>query len=176
MKGTITACLMELVGEKFGNDKWAAILDDAQLGAHAADFRMAPFDIPDEQVLKLIASTCKVLRITEQQAADAFGEYWCCVYAPRVYSLVYKHFKSAREMILGMDKVHVDMTATIPNAHPPRFNYVWETPNTLLVEYKSRRNLIDIYVGLVHGVGIYFKEKLGVKKISPTQVRIVFQS
>ena len=48
---------MELVGEKFGNDKWAAILDDAQLGAHAADFRMAPFDIPDEQVLKLIAST-----------------------------------------------------------------------------------------------------------------------
>ena len=176
MKGTITACLMELVEKKFGKDKWAAILDDAQLSANAANFRMAPVDIPDEQVLKLIASTCKVLRITAQQAADAFGEYWCCVYAPRVYSLVYKRFKSAREMILGMDKVHVEMTATIPNAHPPRFIYVWENPHTLLVEYKSKRNLIDIYVGLVRGVGIYFKEKLSVKKISPTQVRIVFQS
>ncbi|MGO9484167.1 MAG: heme NO-binding domain-containing protein [Rhodomicrobium sp.] len=175
MKGTITVCLIELVENKFGKDKWAAIIEDAGLAAQASSFRMAPYDIPDEQVLKLIASTCKVLRITAQQAADAFGEYWCCTYAPRVYAPFYKRFKSAREMILGMDKVHVDMTATIPNAQPPRFNYVWENPNTLVVEYKSKRNLIDIYAGLVRGVGRYFKEKLTVTKLSPAQVRIVFQ-
>ena len=174
MKGTITACLIELVEKKFGKDKWAAILDDAKLREHAADFRMAPVDIPDELIGELLASTCKVLGVTLQQAADAFGEYWCCSYAPRVYALVYKRFKSAREMILGMDKVHVDMTATIPNAHPPRFTYTWENPHTLLVEYKSKRNMIDIYVGLVRGVGTHFKEKLDVTKISPTQVRIVF--
>ncbi len=175
MKGTITVCLIELVENKFGKDKWAAIIEDAGLAAQASSFRMAPYDIPDEQVLKLIASTCKVLRITAQQAADAFGEYWCCTYAPEVYALIYKHFKSAREMILGMDKVHVDMTATIPNAHPPRFDYVWVAPDTLLVEYKSKRNLVDLYVGLARGVGKYFKEELTVTKISPTQVRIVFE-
>ncbi len=175
MKATITVCLAELVENKFGKDKWAAILDDAGLAAHASSYRMATYDIPDEQVGKLIASTCKVLHVTAQQAADAFGEHWCCTYAPRVYVTIFRRFKSARELILGMDKVHVDMTATIANAHPPRFNYVWDNPNTLLVEYKSKRNMIDIYTGLVRGVGLHFKEKLTVTKISPTQVRIVFQ-
>ena len=97
MKGTITACLMELIEKKFGKDKWAAILENAKLTAHAEDFRMAPLDIPDEEFDTLVSSTCKVLGISAQQAADAFGEYWCCTYAPRVYPLVYKHFKSARE-------------------------------------------------------------------------------
>ncbi len=175
MKGTITACLMELVERKFGKDKWADILDDAGLTEQASSFRMSPLDIPDEQVAKLFSSTCNQLGMTAEQAAGAFGEYWCCSYAPEVYALIYKHFKSAREMILGMDKVHVDMTATIPNAHPPRFDYVWVAPDTLLVEYKSKRNLVDLYVGLARGVGKYFKEELTVTKISPTQVRIVFE-
>lgn len=175
MKGTITACLMELIEKKFGKDKWAAILENANLTAHAEDFGMAPLDIPDEEFDTLVSSTCKVLGISAQQAADAFGEYWCCTYAPRVYPLVYKHLKSAREIILGMDKVHVHMTATLPNAHPPRINYTWESPKTLLVEYNSKRNLIDVYVGLARGVGVYFKEKLAVTKLSPSQAKIVFE-
>ncbi len=175
MKGTITACLIELIGKKFGKDKWAAIVEDAKLGEHAAEFRMSPVDIPDEQVSKLLASTCKVLGMTAEQVADAFGEYWCCHYAPRVYALVYTRFKSAREMILGMDKVHVETTVSIPDAHPPRFAYTWENPSTLIVEYKSRRNLIDLYVGLARGVGKYFREDLTVTKLSPVKVKIVFR-
>ncbi len=175
MKGTITACLIEMVEKKFGKDKWAAIVEDAQLVGHAAGFRMSPVDIPDGQVSKLFASVCKVLGMTAEEAASAFGEYWCCHYAPRVYALVYTRFKSAREMILGMDKVHVEATVSIPNAHPPRFAYTWEDPETLIVEYKSSRNLIDLFVGLARGVGKYFKDDLTVTKLSPVTVRIVFE-
>ncbi len=57
VKGTITACLMELVEKKFGKDKWAEILENAKLTAHAEDFRMAPLDIPDEEFDTLVSST-----------------------------------------------------------------------------------------------------------------------
>jgi hypothetical protein len=174
MKATITNCLAELVETKFGKDKWEAILKDAGLQAHAGVFRIPPSDVPDDQAYKLIASTCKVLAITPQQAADAFGSYWCCTYAPRIYAPIVKRFKNAREMIVGMDSVHVTMTETIPNARPPRFNYKWERDNTLIVDYKSSRNIIDIYIGLVKGVGEYYKEKLVVTKLSAKQVKIVF--
>jgi hypothetical protein len=73
-----------------------------------------------------------------------------------------------------LDEVHVMMTATIPNAHPPRFEYQWEGESTLNVTYHSQRNLIDIYIGLVKGVGKFFKEQLIVTKLSQHHVRIKF--
>jgi hypothetical protein len=174
MKATITNCLAQLVESKFGKDRWNAILKDSGLEQHAGMFRISPADVPDDHVVKLIGSTCKVLGISAQQAADAFGEYWCCTYAPKLYAPIVKRFKNAKEMILGMDNVHIDMTETIPNARPPRFEYVWEDKKTLVVDYKSTRNMIDIYIGLVKGVGTLFKEKLAVTKISPHRVEIVF--
>jgi hypothetical protein len=174
MKATITNCLAELVETRFGKDKWDAILMDAGLQAQARTFRLPSSDVPDAQFAKLLASTCKIIDITPQKAADAFGSYWCCTYAPRIYAAIVKRFKNAREMILGMDNVHVTMTETIPNAHPPRFNYKWEGDSILFVQYTSSRSMIDIYVGLVKGVGEYYKEKLVVTKTSQHQVKIVF--
>ncbi len=174
MKATITNCLAELVESRFGKEKWNAILTDSGLQARASTFRLPTSDVPEEQVRKLLTSTCKVLGIDFQQAADAFGEYWCCTYAPRLYGVIVRRFKSAREMILGLDEVHVMMTATIPQARPPRFEYRWENDKTLNVTYLSQRNLIEIYIGLVKGVGAYFREKLIVTKLSAQHVKIEF--
>jgi hypothetical protein len=174
VKGTITACLKELVVAKFSEEKWQAILSDCGLAKKNALLQMMGADIPDNEVSALLASTCKVLGLSIQQAADAFGEYWCCVYAPRIYKAFYTRFKSAREMIVGMDEIHVATTNQVPNAHPPRFAFKWENDRTLVVDYKSKRNLIDIYIGLTKGVGIYFKETLTVTKLSSSQIRIVF--
>jgi len=174
VKGTITNCLAELVENKFGKVKWLEVLKDAGIASNVTSIRMVISDVPDERAAALLGSTCRVLGITLEQAADAFGEYWCCEYAPRQYKVIVRKFKNAREMILGMDAVHVNMTQTIANAHPPRFNYKWEDENTLIVEYDSKRNMIDIYIGLARGVGKYFNEKLSVSKLSPNTARIVF--
>ncbi len=60
------------------------------------------------------------------------------------------------------------------NAHPPRFEYDWKDDKTLILKYKSQRGLIDILVGLIKGVGKYYKEDLKVSKISSDKVQIVF--
>lgn len=175
MKGTITTCLAELVETKFGTDTWTKILDVAQIDARMrSQLKFATADIPDFQVVALFDAAGSVLDLTAEQAADAFGEYWCCHYAPKTYKAVIARWRTARETILSLDALHVLMTQTVPNARPPRFDYQWLDESTLEVTYKSHRNLLGIYMGLARGVGKYHDEPLKVFALDWDRVRIEF--
>ncbi len=171
MKGVIADCLKNLVVNKFGQDKWAKSLEIAGLSKNATF--LAGQDIPDETVLQLVDSVCKVLNITMLQAADAFGDYWVNDYAANIYKPFYKA-TTAKEFLLNMDEVHVNITKNIPNAHPPRFTYKWENDKTLVMHYKSSRGLIDFMVGLAKGVAKYYKENLKITKVGNDKVQIEF--
>jgi len=81
MKGAIINCLEELVVNGFGKDKWEAAFEKA--GFEKNTFFLSIQDIDDAKVLKkLVGAVCSVLNISLPQAADAFGEYWRCTYAP----------------------------------------------------------------------------------------------
>jgi len=73
-----------------------------------------------------------------------------------------------------MDSVHAAVTKSVPNSHPPRFEYEWKNEKTLIMKYKSQRGLIDFVVGLAKGVGKLYGENLKVTKIGNDKVEIVF--
>ena len=172
MKGTIVRCLAEMVTERFGKDKWQAALEKAGLSAST---RFMPTEnIDDDVAMQVVGSVCSVLNISLVQAADAFGDYWSTVYAPTMYGAFYDAADSARDFLLKMDRVHTTMTRTVPDAHPPRFEYEWQDDKTLIMKYKSSRGLIDFVVGLAKGVGKYYREDLYVTKLGSDRVKIVF--
>lgn len=172
MKGVIVKCLGDLVKEKFGKDKWEDALERS--GLEKNTIFLATEDIEDVQILKIVDSVCKVLNISLIQAADAFGDYWVNVFAPRIYAPYYRGVNSAKEFLLNMDKVHLITTKTINNARPPRFDYEWKDDKTLIITYISKRRLIDFMVGLVKGVGKYYREDLMVTKLGLDKVKVVF--
>ena len=172
MKGAIVQCLGDLVKSNFGNDKWEQSLETA--GMSKTSFFTPIQNVDDEKVMKIIESLCKVAKISPAQAADAFGEYWVNVYAPKVYSSYFKGANSSKEFILKMDNIHDSVTKNIPNAHPPRFEYEWKGTQTMIIKYKSNRGLIDILLGLVKGVGKYYKEDLKVTKLSSDRLQVIF--
>lgn len=172
MKGVIATCLAGLVKDNFGRVKWEDALEDAGMDRHA--IFSATNKVDDAAVMKVVASVCKVLNITPLQAADAFGDYWVNTYAPRIYGAYFQEAHTAKELLLSMDKIHETVTSTIPNAHPPRFDYMWRDSRTLIMTYKSPRGLIDFLVGLIKGVGKYFKEELRVRRLNNTDVEVVF--
>jgi hypothetical protein len=174
MKGVIIKCLKDMVIEKFGMDKWKAIAEKSGLDPFTAVKTLD--DIEDAKALKIVESTCSVLNVSLPQAADAFGDYWVNVFAPKIYSIYYEGVESAREFILKMDDLHTRATSHIKNAKPPRFEYSWKDDKTLLVTYKSHRGLIDFFAGLARGVGRYYNENLIVTKLSETLVEIKFES
>ena len=119
MKGTIIVCLRDLVITQFGKDQWDKSMLDAGFSPDAMVLAIA--DIDDSQVVRLLEALCENLGITLAQAADAFGDYWVNVYSQKLYSHYYRKHPTARDFLLGMDRVHVELTARIPNAKPPRF-------------------------------------------------------
>lgn len=172
MKGVIADCLGKLVSNKFGKEKWQDSLELAGLPPYTSF--LATQDIPDESIMKVIESVCKVLDINLQQAADVFGDYWMNDYAPHIYGVYYRQSKSAKQFLLNMDDVHRMTTENIPNAHPPRFTYEWEDDDTLIMNYESKRGLIVFLIGLIKGVGKYYKENLEVKQMGDNRVQVVF--
>jgi hypothetical protein len=175
MKMQIIDCLSALVKEKFGKEKWDEILTLSDMGRGSNSFKyFVGFDIIDEKAMDIVQNTCKVLNITLEQAADAFGDYWISSYAPKIYPKYYDRFKSAKAFIMGMDQVHREVTEDIENAHPPRFDFEELNDNTLRVHYKSKRKMIDFYIGLVKGIGNYFNVKLEIIKESDEHVLIKF--
>ena len=172
MKGVIAMCLKDLVVNKFGAAKWDECLKN--LGEAQDIPILASSDMHDEVVMKMIQETCKTLGISLQQAADAFGEYWVCNFSQKIYGAFYRKYRGAKEFLLAMDKVHVDMTTMLKDSNPPRFDYEWKDNRTLIMKYKSKRNLIDFAVGLVKGVGKYYKEDIKVTKLSDDKIQIVF--
>jgi Haem-NO-binding len=172
MKGVIVDCLQALVSNKFGKDKWMKALEMG--GYDPKRFFLVTEDIEDAKALRLVDSVCKVLNISLSQAADAFGEYWVCEYAPKIYKAYYQGALSAKDFLLKMDEVHRLTTLNIPNAQPPRFKYEWLDNKTMVMKYESKRGLIDFLVGLVKGVGKYYKENLLVSKVGNASIKVVF--
>jgi hypothetical protein len=172
MKGVIAQCLAEMVTTKFGADKWKEVLEKSGLPPSTAF--LATSDIDDSAVMNAIKNTCSVLSISQQQAADAFGEYWVCTFAPKIYKAYYTSATNAKDFLLKMDSVHETTTRNIANAHPPRFTYDWKNDNTLIMRYQSNRGLIDFLVSLIKGVGKYFNDNLTVSKISTSDVEVIF--
>ncbi len=172
MKGVIAICLSELVTKRFGDEKWRRILETAGLPKSA--YFLPSQDVEDAAILRVFQATCAVLNLSPTAAADAFGEYWCCSYAPQIYAPFYNGVRCAKDFLLRMKDVHTKVTRTIANAHPPEFSFEQPAPNKLVMKYASSRGLVSIFEGLVKGVGRYFREDLEVRRIGPNALEITF--
>jgi len=172
MKGIIVDCLACLVKERFGQAQWERILGLAGIDPEKIFF--ATEDVSDPIALQILDKTCSVLGLDRQQAADAFGEYWVNTFASRIYKVHFSKAKTAREFLLKMDDVHQSVTRKMANARPPRFEYQWKNDKLLVMTYKSDRGLVELVVGLVRGVGKYYREDLRVSRLNEQQVQVAF--
>ncbi len=172
MKGVIVLCLKETVIERFGEDKWKEALKKAGIDKEPTILPISNVD--DKIVLAVVNSICGVLGMSLPQVADAFGDYWINVYSQKMYGGYYEGVKTSKDFLLKMDAVHVAMTKNLPDATPPRFEYEWKDDMTLIMKYKSKRGLIDFMVGLIRGVGKFYKEDLKVTKFGDDRAEIIF--
>ncbi len=172
MKGVVLNCAADLVTSKFGADKWKEILSECGLPAERVF--LASDDVEDAKAVEILSNTAKVLGLTMQQVADAFGDYWVNDFAPKIYAHFYRKATDARSFLLNMAEVHEKTTKSMANARPPKFEYSWPEPDTLAMKYISHRGLIDVFVGLLKGVSHYYKEPMEVTKVSDDMVHIRF--
>jgi hypothetical protein len=173
MKGVIVLAIKDLITKRYGKEKWEEVLKKA--GVEKEPIITVTSNVDDSTVMKVINAICSVLGISLAELGEAFGDYWVNEYSHTLYGVYYKIYLNAREFLLKMDEVHQVTTRHMIGADPPRFEYEWKDDKTLVMKYKSKRRLIDFMVGLIKGVGKFYKENLKVKKISDDKVEITFE-
>jgi hypothetical protein len=173
MKGVIALCAKELVVDKFGKDKWDEILKNA--GLETEPLILPITNVDDNLVMEIVKSIGKVLNLSLEQVADAFGDYWVNVYSQKMYANYYKQAENAKDFLLKMDDLHTAMTKNMEGAKPPHFEYEQPADNILIMKYHSNRGLVDFVVGLAKGVAKYYGEDVEVSKEDSDKVKIVFK-
>lgn len=173
MKGTVHKCVEKLVIESFGLEKWEECL--ASVGLDEDHVFMMNDDVDEATTMRMLGNMPAILNISFQQLLDAFGEYWACKYTPTVYPAYFEGITSSKEMLINLDRIHVEVTENMDNATPPRFTYKWIDEDTLQMFYSSRRGLIDLFISIAKGMNKYFNEDNQISKLDDTTVQIVFQ-
>jgi len=67
-------------------------------------------------------------------------------------------------------------TKNLPHPTPPKFEYQyqWENDHTLLITYKSKRNLNDIVMSHIKAVAKHYNEKINLQKIQDNVICVEF--
>lgn len=156
VKGSVVSCMEDLVNKKFGPAKWKESLQKAGMPPSRLFSTME--DVPDAEILALMKGIADANSLSMPQVMEAFGEHWSSVYAPTVYKTYFSSAKSSRELLLNLNQIHLAMTKTMKSAQPPQFRYEWQGDKHLVMHYESRRGLVALMPGLIHGLGKYYKD------------------
>ncbi|HDN80234.1 MAG: hypothetical protein DRI61_13995 [Chloroflexi bacterium] len=159
MKGIIFKLFEEYTENALGRE----VLTEAKrrCGLEKAIF-LATSSYPDEQLFSLVKAVAEVA----QKSVDEVL-YECGKYAIKPLSEIYSPFfraESAKDFLKKMDRVHVSMTRSLPDARPPRFTYREPSERELVIVYRSPRRLCTFAKGLIAGVAEYFQEQITVEE------------
>jgi hypothetical protein len=173
MKAAVAVAMREMIRAEFGDDVWQRIA--ARCGMNA-DRILLPISDIDEGLWQQLRKAAEIeTGLSSEQMGLKFGETWVNVFTPRVYGAYYIGHKSARELLLDLDRIHLTVTKNIEGATPPRLHYEWEDERTLVLHYSSQRNMIDYLIGGIHALGRKYGESIEVQKIDESRVRVKFE-
>ncbi len=172
MKGVIVNCIEEVLEKKYNKQKLEKIKEKA--GVKSGTIFLAGQNVEDKIVMELIQAACSELSLSLQDFGILFGDYWVNHFSQRIYSQYYNSHKTAKDFLLQMNDLHKTITNNMPGATPPQFQYEHISEKKIGITYKSHRNLIDLFIGLIYGVGNYYKEKLKVEKLTDSYVTVEF--
>jgi hypothetical protein len=160
MKGIINKGVQELIVAKFGAEAWDKV---KKLANCKEPFFSAGDDYPDQMTIDLANAASEVSKLPLETVLVEFGKFWVTHTGPQSYPTYFKLAgNTAREFLLNLNKVHLQVTKNINHAQQPKFEYEELPDGRLLMHYQSERKLCSVLRGLILGVGIYFDVELKV--------------
>ena len=173
MRAVIFNCIRDLVRDKFGADIYKDVAKNVGLEDKMYLNSLNNLDMNDNTFKKLIDELSKVTKLSVNQIFDAFGDYWVNVFTQKYFKSYYRPFKNAKDFLMAMDRIHLNIADLYGGSTPPRFSFE-ENGNKLIMHYNSQRNLIDLLISLVKGVAKYYNEKINVYKRDDKTVEVEF--
>jgi hypothetical protein len=154
MKGIIFNLLEQVITQHHGEDVWDQLLDDA--GVDGAFTSLGNYS--DETLRSLVGAASRRLAIPPQEVIRWFGRKAISTLATR-YPVFFERHTATRSFLLSLNgMIHPEVRKIYPGADAPDFDFADSTPETLVMSYRSRRQLCALAIGLIEGSADHFRE------------------
>lgn len=155
MKGIVFNILEDFICEGWGEDVYDEILGRCPL--HTKEPFVGPHTYPDADLLMIVGKAAERLGLPVPDAIQAFGKFCFPRLAAKypVFLKGHEHPKTFLKTIEGV--IHVEVRKLLRDADPPRITFVDLGPDTLMLNYASKRALCPLFVGLLEGVADHFR-------------------
>ncbi len=152
MKGIIFSVLQEYAGNRHGAEG-----REAFRRATGLTLPLATSDYPDEKVAAAVGALTDLFGNKPEEVLADFGRYFVAEspLVQKTYAAYFRNARDAKDFLMKMDSVHVQVTKALPGATPPRFDYE-DRGSELVVVYRSERKLCSLLKGLIEGIGLRY--------------------
>lgn len=173
MHGAIIVGLKEMITKRFDKSLWEEILIEA--GFDKNYHPLSNRELDDELAIRLLNTSQKKLNFSASKFGEFFGSYWINNFARIKFFAFFDAYKSSKDFISNLSAMHITLTAKLKKPSPPQFIVKWENPLTAVIEYKSKRNFIQLATGLLKAITEYYNEEASVYRGEGNFIRVIYQ-
>ena len=143
------------MANRYGEDLWDSLLSDAGLdGAYTS---LGSY--PDTQLVGLVKAASAALDLPGDVVIRQFGESALPLLAER-YPGFFRGHATARSFLLTLnDVIHPEVHKLDPGADVPDFAFEQVTDETLVIRYRSPRQLCALAEGFILGAATHYGER-----------------
>uniref|UniRef100_UPI003AAEB369 guanylate cyclase soluble subunit beta-2-like n=1 Tax=Centroberyx gerrardi TaxID=166262 RepID=UPI003AAEB369 len=148
--GFINTCLKSLVVEKFGEETWVKLRDEAGVQDTFLTYEV----YTDEITMQLVTEACKLLEVKPEVVLRQFGEYFFEFCKRSGYDHMLRTLGgNLFEFIENLDALHSYLALSYKEMNAPSFRVERNREGTMFLHYYSdRRGLCHIVPGIIGAV------------------------
>ncbi|CAB1348486.1 unnamed protein product, partial [Coregonus sp. 'balchen'] len=148
--GFINTCLKSLVVDKFGEETWMKLRDEAGVQDTFLTYEVYKDDI----TMQLVAAACKLLDVKPEVVLRQFGEYFFDFCKRSGYDHMLRTLGgNLFEFIENLDALHSYLALSYKEMNAPSFRAERNGDGTMFLHYYSdRRGLCQIVPGIIEAV------------------------
>lgn len=159
MKGVIFNILENMVIEKCGMETWNDILNSLKVSG----IYTAGKSYPDEELFAFVGEVSARLEMPAEQVVGAFGEFLFSQLASR-YPVFLEQEATLKGFLKSVDSViHVEVKKLYDSPNLPSFTYTEPDESTLVMEYRSPRQLCLLAEGLIRGAAAHYQDDVSIE-------------
>ena len=165
MKGIMFNLLEDFLTDRFGEEKYDEILTSCELHTKDPFIMVAPGTYSDADFGIIVATAAKMLKMKVPDLLRDMGRYALPKQAER-YSNFFTSYEHPKEFLNTIAYIHqIEIKKLYKNAELPEFSIDKETPDQLILTYRSKRRLCHLAEGLIAGLGDYYGIPFTMKQI-----------
>ena len=161
MKGIIFNLLEDVVVETHGDVVWDALLEQAELdGVYTS---LGSYD--DAEMMQLVSTAGNALSLSDDEVLRWFGRQAIPDMVNRWPAFFAAHQKTIPFLRTLNSVIHPEVRKLYSGAYCPHFDFSLPADGSLLIGYRSPRQLCGLAHGFILGAGDHYGEALTVEHL-----------